>query len=129
MTEAAISPEQQHKADTQTLTVLNEGYVRAVGHSDVDWFEDHLAADFLNGNPDGTQSTRSQFLQQIAKPCPVRQLRAEDVRIRLFGDTAIIRACTTFLSPDGQSGSGRYTDIWIRSLGRWQCVSADVRRN
>jgi ketosteroid isomerase-like protein len=50
------------------------------------------------------------------------------VKIRLFGDFAIIHAKTVYRKPDGQSGAGRYTDIWMRRDGRWRCVAAHVTR-
>jgi ketosteroid isomerase-like protein len=58
----------------------------------------------------------------------VQRLAAEDVRIRILGDTAIIHARTVYRKPDGQAGKGRYTDIWMRSGGRWLCVAAHVTR-
>src|SRR5579885_1920361 len=41
-------------SDLDTLHRLNRNYVRSVEESDVRWFDEHLAADFLNSNPDGT---------------------------------------------------------------------------
>ena len=114
--------------DLQLLETLNEGYIRSVRTSDVQWFEKHLAQEFLNTNPDGTLIDRAAFLRQIAPPCPVANLGVGDVRIRLFGDTAIAHGRTTYIKPDGQPGAGRYTDTWVREGGRWLCVAAHVTR-
>ncbi len=110
------------------LAALNGNYIRSVQESDVRWFEENLSADFLNTNPDGSLVERAGFLKQIAPPCAVKGLAAEDVRIRILGDTAIIHARTAYRKPDGQPGAGRYTDIWMRSGGRWLCVAAHVTR-
>jgi hypothetical protein len=110
------------------LQDLNRGFIRSVGTSDARWFDEHLADDFLNSNADGSLSTRAEFLAQVATPCPVSDLDVEDVRIRRFGETAIIHGRTTYKKPDGQAGAGRYTDIWAWQQGRWVCVSADVTR-
>jgi ketosteroid isomerase-like protein len=115
-------------SDLHTLEALNEGFIRAVRTSDVQWFDDNLSQDFLNSNPDGTLIDRAAFLRQIAPPCPVAQLSVEDVRIRLFGDTGIAHGRTTYIKADGQPGAGRYTDVWLRRDGRWVCVSAHVTR-
>ena len=115
-------------ADLDTLRALNAGYIRAVQNSDVRWFEEQLTQDFLNTNPDCTLVDRAGFLAQIARPCTVSQLAAEDVHVRILGDTAIIHARTTYRKPDGQAGAGRYTDIWMRRDGRWLCVAAQVAR-
>jgi len=115
-------------ADHAALAELNRHYIRSVQESDVRWFDANLAGDFTNGNADGTFSDRAAFLTFIGEPCPVSGLRAEDERIQVVGDVGIIHARTAYTKPDGQPGSGRYTDIWWRAEGRWLCVSAHVTR-
>ena len=114
--------------DIETLHQLNAGYIRAVQTSDRAWFEEHLTPDFSHGNPDCTRSERSAFIDAVSKPCGVSGLRAEDVRIQMLGDVAIIRARTAYTKPDGAEGAGRYTDVWHKRDGRWNCVCADVTR-
>jgi ketosteroid isomerase-like protein len=114
--------------DLEILQQLNKSYVRSVQASDVRWFDEHLAEDFLNSNPDCTLVDRAGFLAQIAPPCRVSNLAAEDVRIRILGEVAIIHARTTYRKPGGEAGAGRYTDIWARRQGRWLCVAAHVAR-
>jgi ketosteroid isomerase-like protein len=114
--------------DLATLRQLNDAFIRAVAQSDAAWFERHLSADFVNSNPDGTLSERAAFVQRIAQPSGVSSLAVEDVRIRLFGDSAMIHARTTYVKPNGQSGAGRYTDVWARVGGEWLCAAADVTR-
>jgi ketosteroid isomerase-like protein len=115
-------------ADTDTLRRLNQNYIRSVEESDVGYFEEALAEDFVNSNPDCSLVGRAQFLAQIARPAGISNLEAHDVRIRLFGSTAIIHARTTYAKPDGQRGAGRYTDVWAKREGRWLCVAAHVTR-
>jgi ketosteroid isomerase-like protein len=117
-----------HSDDIETLEQLNRNYIRSVQEADVRWFDDNLTPDFLNSNPDGSLVDRAGFLAQIARPVTITGLQAEDVRIRTFGDTAIIHARTTYRKADGQQGTGRYTDIWHRKGARWLCVAAHVTR-
>lgn len=121
--DAAANP-----AATDTLRRLNEDFVRSVEMSDVRRFDEILAEDFLNSNPDGSLVDRAGFLAQIARPPMVSKLEAHDVRVRIMGDIAIIHARTTYRKPDGQAGAGRYTDVWARRQGHWLCVSAHVTR-
>jgi len=114
--------------DHAALWDLNHHYIRAVRESDVRWFDANLAAEFVNGNADGTFSDRAAFLAFIAKPIAVSNLREEDVRIQVVRDIGIIHARTAYMKPDGQAGAGRYTDIWWRAAGQWRCVSAHVTR-
>lgn len=114
--------------DRALLTRLNDDYVRSVLTSDTRRFDEILAADFRNTNPDGTVLDRAGFLAQVARPSGLTSLTAEDVEIRIFGDTAIIHARTVYVTSDGRPGSGRYTDIWHRRDGQWLAVAAHVTR-
>jgi len=114
--------------DLAALRQLNDQFIRAVASSDAIWFEHHLSADFVNSNADGTLSDRASFVRRVAAPSPVTQLAADDVRILLFGHTAIVHGHTTYRKSDGQPGAGRYTDVWARAGHTWLCVAADVTR-
>jgi ketosteroid isomerase-like protein len=114
--------------DNETLERLNLEYIRSVRTSDVGWFEQHLSADFLNSNPDGSLVDRTGFLAQVARPIAVSGFDVEDVRIRIFADMALVHARTVYRKADGTPGAGRYTDVWRRTAGRWQCVAAHVTR-
>jgi ketosteroid isomerase-like protein len=115
-------------ADTEILQKLNQDYIRSVQMSDVRRFEEILAEDFLNSNPDGSLVDRAGFLAQIARPVTISNLEARDVVIRIMGDVAIIHARTAYTKPDGQAALGRYTDIWARRQGWWLAVAAHVTR-
>jgi len=117
-----------NSAHIEALRKLNEDYIRSVSASDVKRFDEILADDFLNTNPDGTLINRAQFLAQIARPMAVSGFKCEDVLIRVMGDFAIIHARTTYKKPDGQPGAGRYTDMWALRGGQWLCVAAHVMR-
>jgi len=114
--------------DTDVLHELNDRYVASVQTSDRRWFEQNLAEDFLNSNPDGSLVDRARFLEQVSRPATMSNLEARDVRIRLFGDMAIIHGRTIYTRADGQPAAGRYTDVWARRQGRWLCVAAHVMR-
>lgn len=124
MTNAAAT----HATDLDTLQELNRHYIRSVRESDVRWFDENLAGDFVNSNPDCSLVDRAGFLSQIGRPSAVKNIQCEDVRIQMVGEVAIIRARTTYVKPDGQPGAGRYTDVWARHGGRWLCVAANVSR-
>jgi len=114
--------------DVESLEKLNASYIRSVQTSDVRWFGQNLAEDFLNSNPDGSLADREGFLRQIARPVTISNFGASDVRIRIFGHIAIIHGRTTYNKADGQPAAGRYTDVWARRSGRWLCVAAHVTR-
>lgn len=115
-------------ADSEILQQLNRDYVRSVQDSDVRRFEEILAADFVNRNPDGSLVDRAAFLAQIARPAGVTGLGTHDVHIQFVGEVAIIHAHTKYTRADGQPGAGWYTDTWAKRDGRWLAVAAHVSR-
>ena len=119
---------QKDMTDLERLQELNREYIRSVQESDVARFDELLAEDFLNSNPDGSLVDRAGFLKQIAAPAAISNLAAHDVRIRLMGDFAIVHGKTTYTKRDGQGAAGSYTDVWARRNGEWLCVAAHVTR-
>ena len=114
--------------DLDVLTELNLGYVRSVQESDVAWFAEMLAEDFLCSSSDGSLLDRAAFLDHTGHPVSISGVEAHDVNVRLFGDLAIIHARTTFRHADGSAGASRYTDIWQKRDGRWLAIAAQVTR-
>jgi ketosteroid isomerase-like protein len=110
--------------DLDTLAALNRDYFVSVQNGDVRRFEEILADDFLCSNPDGTLLDKSEFLDRTAQPVTISGLVAENVRIRLLGDFAIIHGRYDSRSADGKQRRGRYTDNWVRRDGAWVAVSA-----
>jgi ketosteroid isomerase-like protein len=114
--------------DIDELTMLNRDYVASVQNSDVKRFDEILAQDFYCTNPDKSFVDRAVFLEQTAVPVKIRNLKPEDVKIRVLGDFAIIHGRTSYITPDGQQAYGRYTDCWAKQNGKWLAVSAHVAR-
>jgi len=128
MQDTALERPSTSANDLDTLGQLNRDYVRSAEHSDVRWYAEHLAEDFMSSNPDGSFVDRKEFLARMAQPYPGTDLAALDVRIRILGEIAIIHAGFRDRKADGQAGAGRYTDIWARRQGRWLCVAAHFTR-
>ena len=114
--------------DLDELTVLNRDYVASVQNCDVKRFDQILAQDFYCTNPDKSLVDRAAFLKQTAVPVTIKNLIADDVKIRILGDFAIIHGRTSYTTADGQQAYGRYTDCWAKQDGKWLAVSAHVAR-
>jgi len=114
--------------ELEVLENLNRAYIESVQGADAQRFETLLAPDFMCSHPDGSLVDRATFLRQVARPSGISDLRADDVRIRVMGDVAIIHAATAYRSADGEARRGRYTDVWRRDGDRWVAVAAHVTR-
>jgi ketosteroid isomerase-like protein len=79
-------------------------------------------------NPDGSLVDKNQFLAQTARPVTISGLVAQEVKVRILGDVAIIHARTSYTTADGEQRHGRYTDVWALRDRRWLAVSAHVTR-
>ena len=121
-TEATVMP------DVSVLLDLNQDYIEAVKRSDVEWFRRVLVDDFRCSMTNGSMLDRERFLEHVSRPLDITALEAHDVEARVMGDLAIVHARTTFSTPDGRAGFGRYTDVWCRRNGRWLVAAAHFTR-
>lgn len=115
--------------DHAVLTALNAQYVQAFRDADVAWYEAHLAADYQVVFGDGSLHGRAAALADFAKPYYADAIAAfplDKVRIRRFGDVALVHAENAYALKDGRKGVNRYTDIWVKRDGRWWCVAAHI---
>jgi len=128
MQKAALDAGETDSADRAMLLELNRNYVRSALESDVRWYAENLSEDFYITAPDGALLDRDAFLERIANPYPGTEAEAVDVMIRILGDVAIIHSGFRDKRLTGETGYGRYTDIYERRNGRWLCVAAHFMR-
>jgi hypothetical protein len=126
--EGGMPSEKGVRSHVEELLVLNQSYLDAIMQRDASRFEEILAADFLCSNPDGSVVDKPGFLAQIAQPLTISGLSADDIRVRVLGNIAIIHARTTYQTLVGDQRHGRYTDVWQLRNGTWQAVAAHVTR-
>ena len=119
---------QGNQTDHERLLELNATYIDAIRHNDVGWFDDQVGEDFVCSNPDGTIAAKHAFLKQVEQPLTITELAAEEVKIRILGDFAIIHARTRYRNAEGHVRRGRYTDVWAKRDGRWVAIAAHVTR-
>ncbi len=110
------------------LRRLNEEYVRASLQSDVQWFDTHLARDFVCIESDGSVLFRDGFLRAAARRCNLREYTLDYVDVRFYGDVALVRASGSWTNQDNLRGISRYTDVYVHTAGAWKVVSAQITR-
>ena len=110
--------------DLDSLNALNRDFTASVQKGDVKRLAEIFADDFMCSTPDGSLLDKAEYLKLTAQPVTISGLVAENVRIRLLGDFAIIHARFNSRWADGKPRRGRYTDNWARRDGTWVAVSA-----
>lgn len=108
------------------LTRLNERYIESFLHSDVDWYGEHLAEDFLCIESHGSVLDKAQFLRLAAEGPTLADFRLQQLRIRIFGDVALINGEGSFRRRDWTPGTSRYTAVYRRNGAGWKAVSVQV---
>ena len=116
------------EAAAAILARLNQQYVDAFMQADVPWYRANLADDFVCIESDGSILDKDAFLRNASRGPDVATYRLEDVRIRMFGDVALVHATGRFARRDGSAGTSRYTDVYALRNGAWKAVSAQVTR-
>jgi len=110
------------------LEQLNREYINAFMNSDVHWYREHLADDFVCIESDGSVLGKAEFLHKTSRGPDVADYRLEQVHVRIYGDVALAQATGLFTRQDGGSGISRYTDIYVRGDKGWKAVSAQITR-
>jgi ketosteroid isomerase-like protein len=115
--------------DDDVLQKLNESYVQAFRDSNTAWYDKHLAREYVVVYPDGSYHDRNGALANFAQPLFATHMKSfslDKVRIRRFGDVAVIHAENVAELKDGRKAASRYTDIWHKQGGRWLCIAAHI---
>lgn len=112
----------------QELLRLNEQYVQASLAGDVEWYREKLADEFVCIDSDGSLLDKPAFLRMTGLGSDLDTYRLVDVDVRFYGDVALVRAMGSWRAKNGDLGVSRYVDVYVRSNGEWQVVSAQVTR-
>jgi ketosteroid isomerase-like protein len=94
---------------------------------------DHLLADdYVGISANGTIEDKTQTIaQRKAGTIRITQLDLDDLKVRLYGDTAVVTSKADLQGVNGQSdisGKYRYTRVYNRRLGQWKIVSFEASR-
>src|SRR5262245_28629607 len=109
---------------------LNLEYDKAIVQQDAAALERLLAQDFVVTKMGGKLSNKAQEIADAKSgETKFETGRSEDVKVRLYGDTAIVNGRWVEKSvTKGKSfdGSHLYTTVYLKRNGKWQIVSDQV---
>ena len=114
--------------DETRLRRLNDQYIESVLKTDVNWYQQYLADDFVCIDSEGNTFDKEAFLRRTARGTQIADYRLEDVTVRVYGETALVQATGLFTLKDGSPGMCRYTDVYVRAGNDWKVVSAQITR-
>lgn len=124
-------PHRDSKAHKQ-IEKLEMQWRDAVVHNDVRVMDHLLADDYLGISANGTVETKAEELAQSrAGTLRIQNLDLSDIKVRVYGNTAVVTSRAELTGMNGQSnisGNYRYTRVYNKRFGQWKIISFEASR-
>ena len=121
---------QKSKDDSQEtkLLIMEHLWNEAQVSRDARVLDAIIGSQFINTEYDGEVSDKPKFLADIKDPqFKPTSLTIQDVKVSMYADAAVVvgiyHTKGTYQSKPYEH-FGRFTDTWVYSEGRWQCVAS-----
>jgi ketosteroid isomerase-like protein len=125
----ALSPvwAQAPSAVEQELLKLESNWGDALLKNDSAALERIYADEYLFTDSEGSTWNKSQDLANTKSGASkITSFKLEDMKVHVYGEAAVVTGKTilkgTFQGKD-ISGQHRFTDVFVKRAGRWQCVA------
>jgi ketosteroid isomerase-like protein len=127
-----LIPKRETRAVHKQIEGLEMEWRQAQLDNDITVISNLLADDYVGITANGTVETKSQTIaQRKAGTVRITALDLDDLKVRLYGDTAVVTSKAELQGINGQSdisGRYRYTRVYNRRLGQWKIVSFEASR-
>lgn len=112
------------------IIALESAWDQAEQNRDVNALASLLADSLIYIDYDGSVSTKQQFLDSVKSgDVTGEQINNEGVSVRLYGNNTVAVSTGVYRDKGFEKGKsfqrrGRFTNVWIKQSGAWQCVSS-----
>lgn len=131
-TPAWAMPGHHSRAVHKKIEALELEWRNAEVNNNVGLMDHLLADDYLGISANGTVETKAQELaQRRAGTVRIKSLDLSDIKVRVYGDTAVVTSTAQLVGVNGQSnisGDYRYTRVYNKRFGQWKIVSFEASR-
>ncbi len=120
------TPQQTAENVEQTILQMEREWNATTVKKDIAGLRRIIADDFVGAESSGRVVDKTQFINDISGSDDVQSETAEDLKVRVFGDTAIV---TGRLLIKGRKKEADYdlkllfTDVWVKQNGQWQVAN------
>ena len=114
--------------DAEFIAFLEDAWVHAIVTKNINVLDRMMADDFSGVSPNGERYTKQEAITDVRSGSySVDNMELNDVKVRIFGDMAIVTYYQTEKSKfGGEDSSGHYvfTDLWVNRNDDWFVVSS-----
>ncbi|MBV8672913.1 MAG: nuclear transport factor 2 family protein [Acidobacteriaceae bacterium] len=125
-------PHRDNHAIHKEIEALEQRWRDAIISNNVSEMDHLLADDYIGISANGTVETKAQALAaRKAGTVKITQLDLNDLKVRVYGDTAVVTSKADLAGTNGQSdisGNYRYTRVYNKRFGQWKIVSFEASR-
>jgi ketosteroid isomerase-like protein len=118
----------------QALVKLENDWSQASIKRDGVTLQQFYADEYLFTDADGVISTKAKEIANLTSGAfRLTAYKFEDVKVHLYGEVAVVTGRNTIKGvwediERDVSGPYRFTDVFVRRNGRWQCVASQSSR-
>jgi ketosteroid isomerase-like protein len=115
----------------QALRDTEHQWMEAFKNRDQNTLNRILDEGFSFTDDQGQIFSKTQYIEAAARAITVESYTSDDMTVRVFGDTAVVAGrWTGKMTIEGKDASGafRYTDTFVRRVGRWRAVASQNTR-
>jgi ketosteroid isomerase-like protein len=117
----------QNTSVEQVIRQLDHERIQAQIGADAVALNRIYADDFIGIGPSGTVRTKPQVILDFTSgELKFQSITTDDVRVRVYGNTAVETGRSTMIGQDKGKAvprDNRFTRVWINDGGRWRLVA------
>ncbi len=127
MSSSAVLAQNRNEAEGK-LVAMENAWNAAQRDRDTGALDAMVSENFVNTDYDGSFQNKAGFLASVKDPgVTITSAVNNDVHVFMYGDTAIVvGGYTTKGTLKGKpfEHKGRFTDTWVKTGSKWQCVAS-----
>jgi FKBP-type peptidyl-prolyl cis-trans isomerase FkpA len=122
---------QQPQSPDQALKLVETQWMEAFKNRDKAVLARILADDFIFTDDEGRVHDKTEYIKTATESIKVESYKLDDLATRAVGTTGVVTGIWTGkMTIDGKDSSGefRFTDTFVKRLGRWQVLASQDTR-
>ena len=113
--------------DEEALLQIERDWTNAAINKDKEVLENILAKDYVGNRDEGVRNKKQAIASVMSSALKIESLENSDMQPMVFGDTGVVYGMVSAKgkrSSKDIGGKYRFTDIYEKRDGIWQCVAS-----